>query len=167
MAKVRIYVVPITICWWENVNMCRFIIAWGVVGWICTSAVIATFVLGALNIWGLPLLAEMGIWIGGSVYWSIAAIASAAADRTFEESITAGYVVIVLLWLLIALSITSSILCCSARCCGRRGQAVIHKEADTEAGSTAADHTQPSAAKEQPTKAETVPTPHTGETAAS
>lgn len=155
IVKGSFFDVSITLCWWENVGMCRFVIGWGVVGWLGTSSLVAAFVVGALGIWALPLMAEMGIWIGWSVYWTVGGIASVVATRAFDD--IEGYVVILLLWLLIPLSITSSILCCSARCCGRRKKTKVGEGGDAEIGYTAAADTLPAAATTLPAAATTLP----------
>lgn len=165
--RIDFYLVSATTCWWKSIGMCRFVVAWGVFGWLVTSGLIALYVIGALGIWAFPLLAEMGIWIGGAVYWSVAAIASVAVERTLGDDRTTGYVVILLLWLLIPLSITSSILCCSARCCGRRGKKTGNGEEDTEAGHAAAVDTRSTVADEVPDQAASVPAPVTSTPAAS
>lgn len=118
IGKSSIFGVSFTWCCWSRVGMCRVVIAWGVVGWLGTFALVASFVIGALGIWELPLIAEMGIWVEWTVYWTVGAVASVVATRAFDYA--EGYVVVLLLWLLIPISITSSISCCSARCCGKR-----------------------------------------------
>ncbi|GAB0492057.1 hypothetical protein MMPV_003316 [Pyropia vietnamensis] len=92
-------------------SMCNFIIAWGVLAWLFTSAVIASFVLGVVSSWRLNQRVESAAWVASAVWWIIGAISISAASTAPPGSLfsrSAGRAVETFAWMLIFLSAASA-----------------------------------------------------------
>lgn len=93
-------------------SMCNFIIAWGVLAWLFTSAVIAAYVLGVVGSWRLNQRAEAVAWVASAVWWLVGAIAISAASTPsgLIQGLprSAAHAVETFAWMLVFLSAASA-----------------------------------------------------------
>lgn len=110
--QLRDTVAGVSVCYFRGrASMCNFIIAWGVLAWLFTSAVIAAYVLGVLGSWRLNQRAEAVAWVASAGWWLVGAISiSAASTNPFGGllSRSAGRAVETFAWMLVFLSAASA-----------------------------------------------------------
>lgn len=111
--KLRGTVAGVSFCYFTGrMSMCNFIIAWGVLAWLFTSAVIASYVMGVVGSWRLNQRAEAVAWVASAVWWLVGAIAISAASTpsggALELSRSAAHAVETFAWMLVFLSAASA-----------------------------------------------------------